>query len=222
MFATANAGPRPWWCAAAPASAATTPASAGSSAATVADTVRTVPGVAAAEAVVSGPAQIIAPDGRAIGGQRAAHPRVQLDRRSRHRARTRSPRAGRRARRRAPGRWRSSSTVARPTRPGSPWATPPRRSSLTRSRSTVVGIATFGDSDSMAGSTFTAFAPADASRLLGGGRPGVSEIRVAAEPGVGQEELAARISAVLPVGTEAITGTAAERRAAEVRRGQTS
>ena len=55
----------------------------------------------------------------------------------------------------------------------------------------VVGIVAFGDNDSMAGATYTGFAAADAARLLGGGRPGVDEIRVAAEPGISEDELAA-------------------------------
>ena len=48
----------------------------------------------------------------------------------------------------------------------------------------------------MAGTTYTGFAAADAVRLLGGGRPGVSQIRVAAEPGVSEDELAARVTEV--------------------------
>lgn len=173
----------------------------------VVDTVRAVPGVAAAEAVISGPAQLVAADGSAVGGEgpptlgsswiddptlepytiaegRAPQPaaagnpvEVVIDRKAADDAKL------------AVG---ATTTVLVPD----------------QVPVVVVGIVTFGNNDSMAGATFTGFAAADAIRLLGGGRPGVDQIRVAALSGVSEGELAGRISPELPAGTEAITGTA--------------
>ena len=71
----------------------------------------------------------------------------------------------------------------------------------------VVGIATFGSADDAGGSTFTAFTFAAAQDLLLS--PGeISQVIVRGEPGIGQAELAKRIDAALPQGTETITGTA--------------
>ena len=173
----------------------------------VLDTVRAVPGVAAAEAVVTGPAQLVAADGTAVGGQ--GPPTLgsgwidDPDLEPYRIAEGRAPQA---------------------TAPGAPVEVvidrdAARTAELAVGDSTsvlvpdqvpvvVVGIVAFGDNDSMAGATYTGFAAPDAARLLAGGRPGVDEIRVAAQPGVGQDELAGRISAVLPAGTEAITGAA--------------
>jgi putative ABC transport system permease protein len=71
----------------------------------------------------------------------------------------------------------------------------------------VVGIATFGSADDAGGSTFTAFTFDAAQDLLLS--PGeISQVIVRGEPGIGQAELARRIDAALPQGTETITGTA--------------
>jgi len=172
----------------------------------VVETVRAVPGVATAEAVVTGPAQIVAADGTAIGGD--GPPTLGsswLDDPSLEPYRVvegRAPAAS------------ADGTVEVVIDKGSaedaglavgdtttvlvPDQVPVR----------VVGIVGFGDADSMAGVTFTGFTAEDAMRLLGGGVPGVSEVRVASQPGVSDDELAVRISEVLPSGTEAITGTA--------------
>ncbi len=71
---------------------------------------------------------------------------------------------------------------------------------------TVVGIATFGAADSAGPLTYAAFTTDEATRLLMP-RPGeVSNIRVAAAPGVSQAELVSRIDRVLPAGVESLTG----------------
>jgi putative ABC transport system permease protein len=70
----------------------------------------------------------------------------------------------------------------------------------------VVGIATFGDNDSMAGSTYAGMVAAEATRLLANGLPGASEVRVAAVPDTSDEELAERIRAAVPAGDEVLTG----------------
>jgi len=69
----------------------------------------------------------------------------------------------------------------------------------------VAGIARFGNVDSPLGATLAVFELPTAQEVLG--LPGrFSDIVVAAEPGVSQDELAQRISEVLPSGLEAITG----------------
>jgi putative ABC transport system permease protein len=70
----------------------------------------------------------------------------------------------------------------------------------------LAGIARFGDADSMGGASVTLFTDAVAAQLVN--QPGqVDAIAVAAEPGVSQSELQARIAPVLPADTEVITGT---------------
>jgi putative ABC transport system permease protein len=71
---------------------------------------------------------------------------------------------------------------------------------------TVVGIATFGDDDSMAGATYAAFEPTVASELLLGAPDRISSVIAGGADGADQEALAARVAAVLPDGLEAITG----------------
>ena len=73
-------------------------------------------------------------------------------------------------------------------------------------RVTIVGLATFGGEDGMAQVTFTGMTQADAEKYLTA-RPGeAASIQVRAGPGVGQQELVDRLTAVLPKGVEAITG----------------
>ncbi|MGE3620452.1 MAG: ABC transporter permease [Acidimicrobiia bacterium] len=71
----------------------------------------------------------------------------------------------------------------------------------------VVGVAAFGDRDSLGGTTYVAFAPDEAQRLLVGGTDRVSGVVVAAADGVEPAELVAALEEVLPPGVEAITGT---------------
>ena len=70
---------------------------------------------------------------------------------------------------------------------------------------TLSGIATFGKAESAGGLTAAIFTLDGAQAHLGAaGR--LDAIRVAADPGVSQEELAQRIDRVLPDGVEAVTG----------------
>ncbi|WP_119727780.1 FtsX-like permease family protein [Thermomonospora amylolytica] len=73
---------------------------------------------------------------------------------------------------------------------------------------TVVGIAKFGDLDAFGGATYTGFTLEGARRHLGQGADRISSVAVRAEPGVNDEELVRRVRAVLPPGTEAVTGAA--------------
>lgn len=70
---------------------------------------------------------------------------------------------------------------------------------------TITGIGTFGESDSLMGASLVMFDFTTAQRVLGS--PGmISSVSVAAVPGVSQEELRDRITAQLPIRTEALTG----------------
>lgn len=73
---------------------------------------------------------------------------------------------------------------------------------------TVVGLATFGDEDGLAGTTFTAFTLDAAQQHFAGGEDRLSQVLVDAEPGVSQQQLVAAIEPSLPDGVEAITGAA--------------
>jgi putative ABC transport system permease protein len=71
----------------------------------------------------------------------------------------------------------------------------------------VVGIVGYGDQDDLGGSTSAYFTLRTAQRVLD--RPGTFDSIIAsADPGVSDDELADRIGAVLPPGTEALTGQA--------------
>lgn len=70
---------------------------------------------------------------------------------------------------------------------------------------TLVGIVGFGETDSILGATLAGFDLTTAQRVLG--KVGqVDEVDVRADPGVSAEELRDRIVKVLPEGTEAVTG----------------
>jgi putative ABC transport system permease protein len=70
----------------------------------------------------------------------------------------------------------------------------------------VVGIAKFGSTDSMGGSTFTAFTTSEAQRLLLGREGVVTSLLVHGAPGVSQAQLVARVRPTLPEGVTQITG----------------
>ncbi len=83
----------------------------------------------------------------------------------------------------------------------------------------LVGIASFGDQDSLLGATIALFELEEARRVFGFGDE-LSGISVQAEPGVDPDELTARISAVLPAGVEAVTGrTEQAEQAADINEG---
>ncbi|MET1060824.1 MAG: FtsX-like permease family protein [Nocardioides sp.] len=70
---------------------------------------------------------------------------------------------------------------------------------------TVVGTVGYGDEKDLGGTTSAYFDTATAQKLVG--QPGTFDtIDVSAEEGVGQSELAERLDAVVPEGTEAVTG----------------
>jgi putative ABC transport system permease protein len=171
----------------------------------VVDVVGAVPGVAAIAPEISGPAQIIATDGTAVGGDGPPtlgsswidDPDLNPYRVTEGRAPELAPTGApvevvidKGAAQKADLAVGDTTTVLVPDQVAVE----------------VVGLVGFGEADSMAGTTFTGFAPADAERLLGGGESGLSEIRVAAGEGISPDELQQRIVDVLPTGAEALTG----------------
>ncbi len=74
---------------------------------------------------------------------------------------------------------------------------------------TLVGIIDFADGGSLNGATFAAFDTATAQELFLDGEDAFSDVWVTAADGVGQDELAADVTAALPDGIEAVTGDAA-------------
>jgi len=70
---------------------------------------------------------------------------------------------------------------------------------------TVVGIATFGEVDSLGPTTYTAFTLGASRELLAGRPNAISGVLVAGEDGVSQESLRDEISELLPARIEALT-----------------
>jgi putative ABC transport system permease protein len=73
---------------------------------------------------------------------------------------------------------------------------------------TIVGLATYGDTDQLGGVTYVAFDTATAQELVTGGDTQLSGVLVRGVDGVSADDLAARIDATLPDGIEAITAAA--------------
>jgi putative ABC transport system permease protein len=72
----------------------------------------------------------------------------------------------------------------------------------------IVGIATFGSADGFGPSTFTGLALHAAQTDLTGSSPGqITQLDVRAAPGTAPEQLAQRLQARLPAGLQAITGS---------------
>ncbi|MDJ1131375.1 ABC transporter permease [Streptomyces iconiensis] len=70
----------------------------------------------------------------------------------------------------------------------------------------IVGLATFGGEDGMAETTFTGMTRADAEKYLMPETGMAASLRVRADDGVSQQQLADRLEPALPGGVEAITG----------------
>ena len=70
---------------------------------------------------------------------------------------------------------------------------------------TLSGILRFGDEDALVGAVLTGY-DADEFRALTGTEDKIQTVTIAADPGVSQEELTARVQNVLPSGVEAVTG----------------
>jgi putative ABC transport system permease protein len=168
------------------------------------DTVRRVDGVAAAEGDVGGYARLIGKNGQALGNPATGAPALGLSWTENEALNTFTIVTGA-----APRRADEVVIDRKSARDGDlnvgDTTTvlvlgPPQRVR-------IAGIARFGTADSPGGATIVAFTRPVAQRLIG--EPGkYDSVSVLAASGVSQTELARRLSAVLPPGTEALTGAA--------------
>lgn len=71
---------------------------------------------------------------------------------------------------------------------------------------TVVGLAKYGDAESLGGTSFTGFSLPEAQRLILHSPDVISSVALRAEPGVSDDELLTRVQPALPTTTEALTG----------------
>src|SRR5947208_3316035 len=163
-------------------------------------TVRAVPGVAGAQPSITGAAELLGSDGKAVGGlgpPRSAGNWIADPALTPYRlAAGRAPRGlhevviDRGAATAGKLRIGSATTVLTPA----------------PVRVRIVGLATFGSADSFGGAPYTAFSLAGAQRYLTSRPGGVSAIEVSAAPGVSPDALAARLHRALPGGVQAVTG----------------
>jgi putative ABC transport system permease protein len=168
-------------------------------------TVRSTPGVAAADGSTQGYAQLVGHDGKAIGNPNNGPPTLGLSWGAHaslnpfHIASGRAPeRAG-------------EVVIDRQTATENHFGLGQSVDVLTdhgRSTQHIVGIAKFGQEDSLLGATVALFDPTSAARLVG--QPGtVTSIWVEAKPGVSQHAVVAALDQHLPAHVEAITGAKA-------------
>jgi putative ABC transport system permease protein len=166
------------------------------------DTVRRVDGVAAAEGDVGGYARLIAKDGQALGNPATGAPALGLSWTENKALNTFTIVSGT-----APSRDDEVVIDRKSARDGDLNVGDTTTVLVTGppQRVRIAGIARFGNADSPGGATIVAFKRAVAQRLIG--EPGkYDSVSVLAATGVSQTELARRLSAVLPSGTEALTG----------------
>ena len=152
--------------------------------------------VEAADGQVQGFAIIVDKDGDALGSNGQGAPTLGFSCRRRSRAEpVPRGRTGRGARG-APT--RSSSTRAAPTTPATRSATRSRSSPRpARNEYTLVGIAKFGDADSLLGATIAAVHPDDRDAACSARRASSTTIDVKADAGVSQDEVVRNIRAAL-------------------------
>lgn len=163
-------------------------------------TVRGVPGVAAAQPSITGAAELLGSDGKAIGGlgpPRSAGNWIADPALTPYRlAAGRAPRGlhevviDRGAATTGKLGIGSVTTVLTPA----------------PVRVRIAGLATFGSADSFGGAPYTAFSLAGAQRYLTSRPGGVSAIEVSAARGVSPAVLAGRLDQVLPDGVQAVSG----------------
>ncbi|WP_265560705.1 ABC transporter permease [Streptomyces hygroscopicus] len=163
-------------------------------------TIEKVPGVAAVAPNIEGRGQLVAADGKPVGGQGPPtiagnwinDPRLNPYRLAEGRAPARSGEVvvNRGAARRGHLRVGDTTTLRTPE----------------PVRVTVVGLATFGGADGMGQVTFTGMTQADAEKYLTARSGQAASIQVRAGPGVTQRGLVSALTPVLPRGVEAITG----------------
>jgi len=171
---------------------------------TLVTTVRSVPGVAEAQGVLEGYAQLVGADGKALGNPGQGAPTLGMS----YTTGELSP-------------WH---LLEGSRTPGPDELVIDRASArkghlelgdivtvLTQTGAhplSLVGIARFGSVDSPGGASVALFDLRTAQQLLLGGSPELDAVMVGAAPGVSEAELTARVAAVLPSGVEAMTGSA--------------
>jgi putative ABC transport system permease protein len=163
-------------------------------------TVRGVPGVAAAEGEVSGYAQFIAPDGKAIAHGNSPNLSVTFDPDSQlsslHLIAGRPPATSDDVVMDAATAQKYGFTVGQRVR---------ILSALPTKAYTITGIAEFGDASSLAGATLAAFTLPTAQAIAQ--EPGqLDDINVLTAPGADKAAVQAAIARVLPRGVEVVTG----------------
>ncbi len=164
------------------------------------DRVAAVDGVAAAEGVVQGFGQLLGADGDAIGGngppQFAGSWTTDPDLNPYRLAEGRAPRGG------------DEVVVNRGAAEAGDLGIGDTTTLLTPEpvQVTIVGLATFGDTDGLGGVTFTAFALDDAMTHVLKTGDAVSTVAVRGDGSVDEATLAERVGAALPDGVEATTG----------------
>ncbi|HEY6746976.1 MAG TPA: FtsX-like permease family protein [Mycobacteriales bacterium] len=171
--------------------------------AAVVDTVRRVDGVAAAEGDVSGYARLVGKDGQALGNPATGAPTIGMSWTENRALNTFTLVSGT-----APGRDDEVVIDRKSARDGDLEVGDTTTVVVGRPmRVRIAGIARFGKADSPGGATIVAFPRQAAQRLIG--EPGkYDSVSVLAAGGVSETELVRRLSAVLPPGTEALTGAA--------------
>ena len=166
-------------------------------------TVAAVPGVAEAEGLVSGYAQIVDRAGKALGNPGRGAPTLGMSHITGALSPwqltdgSRAPLAGEVVIDKGSadkGHLKIGDTITVLTQTG------PHQFAL-------VGTARFGSVDSPGGASVALFDLATAQQVLIGGADEVDAVMIHAAPGVTQEELTSRIAAVLPPGVEALTGS---------------
>jgi putative ABC transport system permease protein len=165
--------------------------------------VRRVPGVAAAEGSVAGTAQIIGTDGKPAGI--AGPPALGFSWTDNADVNPLKIVAG------APPRAADEVVIDSITAEDEGFAVGDRVRIITAAGSdeyVLSGIASFGDSQSIAGATIAAF-PLETAQRVFDSQDRFVQLSITADPGVADQDLATRVQAVLPEGYEAITGTQA-------------
>ncbi|HET6875205.1 MAG TPA: FtsX-like permease family protein [Acidimicrobiales bacterium] len=167
-------------------------------------TVEKVPGVALAQGEIYGYTRLIAKDGRALGNPASGAPTLGSSWSDVPRLNPFTLVAGR-----APTAPAEIAIDRQSARTGK-LAVGDYATVLTKAppqRMLITGIVRFGNADSPGGASVVLFTPPVAQQLVA--EPGkYDSISVVADKGISQSQITARISKVLPAGTEAVTGAA--------------
>jgi putative ABC transport system permease protein len=167
----------------------------------IVNSVRSVPGLATAEPVIEGSGQLLKQDGSLIqtqGPRQASNWIADPDLNPYHIVEGRAPQAS------------GEVVIDKKTAKDNDLKVGDTTGLLTPQRIdvTIVGIARYGSSDAFGGGSYVGMTLADAQRYLVSAPDQITSISVKAQSDVSSSDLRQRIQAVLPTGTEAITGQA--------------